>query len=353
MRGTSPNPIGIDVGARALKAVQFDAAGRMLASVVLPRLDTEPGTERQELARLAQVMGRQGFVGVRCVSACPWRRVMTEPLRLPPAESGAPRHELAAAELVNTRQLEPGTFEVGLWPIPTPARGGDGSFVMATAAAHADTELLYWAFCGAGLDLLAIDAPAVALARAMAAGCGDAGGLVLLIDLGWTAARVTALLGGTIVFERSNDDAGLRHLHQQVIDALGVEPEAADLLLRRGQAEPADEESDDTAAWRAALGEVAALAAGHFEAAAREIGAAVQYVGHRYPDAAVSGASVVGGGAAVPGAIDLIVRELGTESMDVGPAALGLLGAAAGDAAALALAVGLATHGVGRKGVAA
>jgi len=139
LKTAKPQPIGIDLGARALKAVQFDSTGRLCAAVTLPRQSAEPGAERAELARLAQVMDRQGFVGTACVSACPWPRVITEPLRLPPVESPAQRHDLAAAELVNARQLEPGTFEVGLWPIPTPARGGDGSFFMATAAAHHDT----------------------------------------------------------------------------------------------------------------------------------------------------------------------------------------------------------------------
>lgn len=161
------------------------------------------------------------------------------------------------------------------------------------------------------------------------------------------------MLNGAIVFERSNEEAGLGGLHEQVAEALGVEAQAADLLLRR--CGKSDEDTDDAAdaSWRSALEEVATLVWGHYEAAAAEIGLAVQYVGHRYPEAPISGVSFVGGAAAVPGVIEQMAQQLGTPHLKAGAAALSLTGPAARDAAGLAMAAGLATHPAGRKGVAA
>ncbi len=353
-QSSSHPPIGVDLGAAALKAVQLGRRGGVQSSLVLSRQAMGPESDAEELSRLASLLDRQGFVGTRVVTACPWKHVMTEPLHLPPADSGAPREVLASAEFARTRQLEPGTFEMGFWSIPEPARGGAGSFVMATAALHADAEALYETFTQVGLDLLAIDTPAVAHARGLAPLFADSQGLTLLVDLGWTQMRVTALLGGVIVFERGNDEGGTCHLHEQLSASLSITPEAADVLICRTGLEPATlRDEDEAPAWRAAVGEVHTGIASHFEDIARDLGMAINYVGHRYPDTSVDQVILIGGGAALPGVADYIGSSLGAPARAAEAEALGIRQAQDDQGCSLALAMGLARHSGNAKGVAA
>lgn len=315
---TQANPIGLDLGAAALKACQHDARGQVIASLVLPRQRFGAEHDGDELRRLASMLERQGFVGRRVVAACPWPNVISEPLRLPPAESGAPRQELARAEMARLRQLTPGSFELGFWPIPTPARGGEGAFVMASATTHAQADAYIDRFDEAGLDLVALDTPAGTLCRGVSRALAGRRGMTLIVDLGHHQARSVVLAEGAVVFERANDEAGLAALHDQVVETLAVEPEAADLLLRRAglsQENRGDHDasrqtpSDPT--WREALAEVRSLTIAHFDAAARELAMALNYVGHRYPDLTVEGGLITGGGALLPGVPSYLGSTLG------------------------------------------
>jgi len=227
------NPIGLDLGAAALKACQRDAHGRVIASLVLPRRRFGAQHDGEELSRLASMLERQGFVGRRVVAACPWPDVISESLRLPPAESGAPRDELAKAEMARLRQLSPGSFGLGFWPIPAPARGGEGAFVMASATTHAQADAYIDLFDDAGLDLVALDTPAGTLCRGVSDDLAGRRGMTLIVDLGHQQARSVVLAEGRVVFERGNDEAGLAHLHDQIVETLALEPEPAELLLRR------------------------------------------------------------------------------------------------------------------------
>jgi len=309
-----PNPIGIDLGASALKACQRDAHGRVIASLVLPRRRFGAEHDGQELRRLASMLERQGFVGRRVVAACPWPDVISEPLRLPPAESGAPRDELAKAEMARLRQLAPGSFELGFWPIPTPARGGEGAFVMASATPHAQADAYIDHFDDAGLDLVALDTPAGSLCRGVLGEVAGRRGMTLIVDLGHRQARSVVLAEGAVVFERCNDEAGLAHLHDQIVETLALEPEPAELLLRRAglsheTRRPAQSPEDPS--WREALAEVRSLTIAHFDAAARELAMALNYVGHRYPDLSLEGGLITGGGALMPGVPSYLASALG------------------------------------------
>ncbi len=311
---TRPNPIGIDLGASALKACQHDAHGRPVASLVLPRRAFGAEHDAAELARLAQMLDRQGFVGRRVVAACPWNSIISESLRLPPAESGAPRAALAAAEMARLRQLTPGTFEIGFWPIPAPARGGEGSFVMASVATHQQTNAYLDHFDAAGLDLVALDTPAGALCRGVLADLAGRRGMTLIIDLGHRQARSVVMAEGVVVFERGNDEAGLIHVLDQIKEALQVDDEAAGLLLRKAGLSSTTKKEGDLAqdpAWREALAEVRSLVIAHFDAVARELAMALNYVGHRYPDLAIETGLMTGGGALLPGVQAYLSSALG------------------------------------------
>jgi len=344
------NPIGLDLGAAALKACQRDAHGRVIASLVLPRRRFGAQHDGEELSRLASMLERQGFVGRRVVAACPWPDVISEPLRLPPAESGAPRDELAKAEMARLRQLSPGSFELGFWPIPAPARGGEGAFVMASATTHAQADAYIDLFDDAGLDLVALDTPAGTLCRGVSDDLAGRRGMTLIVDLGHQQARSVVLAEGRVVFERGNDEAGLAHLHGQVVETLTVEPEAADLLLRRAglsQASRGGEDTPSDPAWREALAEVRSLTIAHFDAAARELAMAINYVGHRYPDLSIEGGLITGGGALLPGVPNYLSSALGLPTHRPGGEQ------ATPQAPLLVMATGLAAHdGVGRRAAA-
>lgn len=346
------NPIGLDLGAAAVKAAQRDARGRMRA-VALPR--REPGSESVgvDLNRLRGVLGQHGFEGRRVVLAGAHERVITELLKLPPAGPGVPQTELARAELARARQLQPGTFEAGLWPVPVPVRGGDGAHVMTSAYRHEDANALLDAVEAHGFEPVALETPACAVARGCAATIAGSNGIVALIDFGHSAARLTLMLGGVIIFERSNADAGLANLHASLCDTLQVDGGLARHLLATYGLTPRAAKAGEDPAWRSVLAEAYSLTMAHFDHASRELVMSFAYAGHRYPDAAVSRAVLLGGGAAIAGLGEYLASTLGVPAEPITPRDLALLDDAVCEPASVAQAVGLAQYGRSVEGVAA
>lgn len=337
-------PIGIDVGGRCVKAVQLQRAAegkgwRLAAAAVMPREQVAAAPENgaikpptaSEVAALAAVLDRQGFSGRDVVLAAPADRLLSGILELPPRSAGVPIEQLARVELARTHRCAPDSIEMGCWDLPTPARAGKSTHVMAVACAHADADALLDPFEAAGLNVCGLDAPVLAMARACEPVLAPPPDITAVLDVGWRGASLALLLGGTVVYSRLLAEAGVGRLRDALTARLRIDAEVADYLLaevgfRTNVA--ASEGATETAAppdapgdWQVPADAQGAL--GSFgDGLVRELRASFSYAVHQYANTAVTRLLLVGGGAAIPGLAGYAAAALKIDVRPVAPAEL-------------------------------
>lgn len=323
----SAGPIGLDIGTRAVKAVQ--RCGTRAGSVVLPRSDASKVFGADEAARLREVLMRRGITGRDVVLGAPKRAMLTSVLELPPRRSGAPLDQIAKAELALAHRREAADLEVAFWELPRPVRMNDGTPVMAAGCPHADADALIEPLERAGFHVVALDLEAWAVARVVAESGGvGADSLLAVADLGWSSATLVLIYQGKVVYERSLTAAGVHALVQAIHRDHSFPDETTQYLLADVGFE-ADErgQPDD---WRLLVKARPHLEA-HFENLARELALSMRYAQHQYPEAAVDRVLLSGGGARVPGLARFLAPTLDSK-VDV-------LHVASGESADPALAV--------------
>jgi Tfp pilus assembly PilM family ATPase len=347
--------IGLDVGARSVKAIQFvrerfgDGRWRVAAAAEMPRESApqdpaggQPAAAQTpapakaallapaEVARLVATLERQGFDGSDVVLAVPNDRVFSSMLELPPRSSNAPLEQIARLEMARAHRLAPDAFEMGSWDLPAAARATRQTHVMAVACTHADAAVVMDPFEAAGLTVTALDVKAAALARACAPLLGaDAGGITGLVDLGWTSATLSLMHQGVVIYGRTLGDSGLHKLYATLAGRLGLDGEVIDYLLSDtglvgGHEQPGAKEAPAPSAAAARTTknatDAAGLIAAHFEAAVHELQVSLSYAQHQYPDTPLSRLLVVGGGGCIRGVTEHLRRTLGIEARAVAPA---------------------------------
>lgn len=353
------SPIGLDIGWREVRAVQVKRAvggmggGKIRAGACLAR--AVPGAEPtvQEMTRVLGALRRQGFVGDRVVACVPANKTLSAVLELPARSSGAPLDMIAKQELARTARRDANEIEMHWWELP-PQGGvavrGAGTSALALGCSHADATALLDALepaeggGSATLDVLALDAAPAALVRACGSMIAGTGKMTAILNVLPEAAQVLIVSGGTIVYERTLAEAGLRLLVSGIANQLSSDEEAADFMLREhGCREPGVGEEDPAA-------EARALIAAHADALASEILASLNYASRRFDAATGSGAAkllVVGSGADIPGLTERIGARAGLETVMARADALcpsaGVGASVLGPGAVLAL--GLALHG--------
>ncbi len=193
MLSTTPRVvIGIDPSPEAYRLVALGPGGACAAVEIAVRPD---GISRQEAAaRAFAAVERQGLRRpASCVAIAPPQAMVTTVLELPPASSGAPIEQLAAAEL--SRGVGGAGLEIGVFPIesrkdgPTEylVAGGLRDEILAIVEEH---ERL-------GIEIEAIDAPVCALARATGATNH------LIVDLGRETLSLHVVRRGVPALSRS------------------------------------------------------------------------------------------------------------------------------------------------------
>ena len=302
--------IGVDVGGRHVKAVQFNrssAGWRIEAAASMPR--TEIGSEitRPEVHRLCEVLAKGPFKGRSIVLAAPSDKLMTTIMRLPPRASGAPVEQLARSELARMHGCDPETFEMACWDLPDPARAGESTYVMAAACAHDEANALLDVFEAEGLDVQVLEIHASAVARACAPVLEDVSGIAAVLDLGWSLERLVLLYQGVVVYERKRPKGGLHALVSTLKDRLKLGAERVERLLMAGGllSPEADEGRDKEVAET-----VRAVAAAHFDTMVEEMRMPVSYVCNQYPDAGTERLLLVGGGAKIAGLAEYLGSRL-------------------------------------------
>ncbi len=345
---TKRSPIGIDVGSRGIKAVQLQtlpgkggsapARWRIAAATYAPRRDPGKPLTADEVRGLCATLDRQHFLGRDAVIAAVPEKLLTSMLELPPRNGQVPVEQIARIEVARSHKLAPDAFEMGCWDLPSPARANKATHVMTVAYPHSDSDALLDVLEENGLNVCALDVRASALARACDPLLAPQPGITAMLDIGWTSATLSLLHEGVIVYGRTLADSSLGHLYDALIGRLRLEPDVAEHLLSEAGAE-------QSSAARDLPEEAAALMSAQVETTAAELRVSFSYVQHQYSETAVTRLLIVGGGAAVPGAVSRYSKALELEVRAVAPSDLAecppeLL--RCGGSAAMTLAVGLA-----------
>lgn len=302
MIGPRTTPIGLDIGARRIKAAQWTlsrAGARLTAAACIDRAAPGAALSAEEAASIRGVLERQGFAGQRVVASAPATRVLTSVLELPPKSSGAPLEHIARIELARANGVSPEGMEMALWELPSGTRAVEGTHVFAIALRHADADAMLDALEAAGLHAEAIDMGLLGLARlAMRQNNPGQRAVTGLLDLGASGATIAVLHGGTLVYQRTLTDLGLERLHARLVESMRIEPDVASYIVSRiGLATELTEEQrgwellDDA---RSAIGDYA-------ESIGAEMKASLSYANRRYAAAETESILLAGGGAAVPG----------------------------------------------------
>ena len=322
------SPIGLDLGARRVKAIQLEpspgtpSGWRVSAAACVNR--TAPGTPftAAETARLADTLDRLGFTGTRAAVAAPVNKLISAMLELP--KSGQiPLEQIARVELARTNKISPESFEMGCWELPVPARAGKAAHVMAVAYPHEDAAALLDVVEAGGFDVVAMDVRSCALARACGGVVAPPPGITALLDLGWTSASLVLVYSGMVVYVRTFAEAGISRVYEGLAKRLRLEPDVSDYLLGEiGLREPRNDNTpaDPAAGERLTLpGDARSLLSNYADSLVRELLVSFSYVARQYTDASVTRLLLMGAGGSVPGLGEQLAKELGMETTSVSP----------------------------------
>lgn len=293
----SHSPIGLDLGAHTIKAVQFDQSGELLASASIRRAN--PGTPicEDDVIRIAGALYRGGFAGRRVAISAPKAMVHRLTLDLPPLDSGAPIDQIAQTELCRQRLLEPGTFEYRWFESPQPPRHASGVRAIALSCTHEDADSILDLFETSGFLPVSLRSPDVVLAEAILNAESSAAAAIL--DLGWTDATFVVVRGGEIRYTRAIPGCGLGELAGQ------EEWFAATLgsALRRSLAsEPSTREMPL---------EFSPVLKRYLGSLATELASSLDYLEGCGTDEAPRSLTLTGGGTGIPGLCDSLKSETG------------------------------------------
>ncbi|HEY8665912.1 MAG TPA: pilus assembly protein PilM, partial [Tepidisphaeraceae bacterium] len=348
------SPIGIDIGSRHIKAVQLRRTGReglgwtVAAAATLPRSEANAPLDAREARRLFDVLERQGFRGNKIVALVPAEKLASSILELPPRTAGAPLDEIARMEFARIHKLDPHSFEMSYWDLPSPVRASKTTYAMAVGCEYKHANAYLDLLESAGFDVLAMDAPATAIARACAPALAPAPGITAALDLGWSGAILVVVLQGTVVYERTLMDSGMRTLHEGIHKQFELSDEVVEYLLREvgmggamcslqaplgGQGgqegtKAHRHEANAPSSLRASvpssavpfsgystamLRDLTESITGHFAEAMKELKLSFSYADRQYPGHDVARLLLLGGGAQIPGLAEWMAGEMAVE----------------------------------------
>ena len=289
-------PIGLDIGRHAIKAVQCAGpprAPRVVASLTLPRIAATPTLGYHEAARLGEVLWRHGFQGRAAIVGVPESMLLASTIEIPPPSAGAPLAQIAASELARLHGADPDALETDFWILPSSGPKGQRHEAIAVGVRSAEVRTLLeplQSADGTGLAVRAVDVGPCARARtSLLTPTTDAAYAVL--DLGWTASRLSVVHNAQLVYDRTLPDAGLAHLERRLEQECALRPDDVQAVLRAGRDGPS----------RRISGSWAATVATHAAACATEVAESLRYLAlHRGVDRPNSVLLAGGGGECVP-----------------------------------------------------
>ncbi|MCE7973207.1 MAG: hypothetical protein DYG92_02605 [Leptolyngbya sp. PLA1] len=334
----SYSPIGLDLDGRWLRlaqTVRVNGRERLHAAARVERLGSG-ALDRREAEFISNLIDWHGFQRAPLVVGLPRAAAVSAALELPPVVGGAPAAQIARLELARSARCEPDEIDAAFWPVPAPARSGEGLHVLAVGARRALIGDMLDALDGAGLRVAALDTREWGLVRGGGAWVQGAG-LRCLIEVGWEATTLVLSISGTIVFTRVMELSGLARLFEVVCQRRGIATPIMDALLERPESQAS-----------AHLWEQCTPTLRDFsEALLPEIRRSLAYIGQRHPGVEVTGALLCGDGAAIPGLAAAVGAAGGVACRIVSPADVIAMPEGAGRACAspgMVCALGLSMH---------
>lgn len=316
------SPIGIDTNGRFMHAVQLvrtSGGTRIEAAASIPRSIAAGPMDREAVERLAGVLDRQGFKGDDVVLAVPVRQLLFCHLNVPAATPSAAMPQIARTQLAASHKCTPQSLEVACWELPAPARAREGRWAQVVGCPTAEAQELIDCFDAVGMNVRALDVESWAAARACGAGLGDTTQPAAFLNLGWTAAHLVVVRGGTVVHERSLPDHGLRNLHAPFAEVFDLEPDVTEYIIGDiglGERPPGDAgQSDVLAAARKQIG-------GFLDGLVPEVERSLLYSDQEHGEPVADPLRLHGEGAAIPGAAEHLSSALGRRVETVAPVTL-------------------------------
>lgn len=303
------SPIGLDVGERDVSAVQLDCRQRIAAAANFPRSTAGAPVDGEQVRRIMEVLARRGFKGNRVVLPVPSEKLINSVLEVPAKTAPSAVEPIARMELARANRCPPDSFEMGCWTLPAATRSGRPGQVMAVGCAHRDANTLLETFEAEGLEVVALDVRASALARAARPLLPRDNAVSAVLDVGWEGSMLVMVHGGAVVYGRLLSDGGLKALGEALRTRLSLEQDVTDYLLAEvGMAPaPADEDAVNVPQ------EARNLLIAHVDALVQELNISFSYVAHEYPDVSLSRVLLTGTGATMPGLAEHLSNVLGVE----------------------------------------
>ncbi len=313
--GTVLSPIGLDINAAEIRAVQlgrFRGDTAPIAHAIIPRLHG-PGVARQideqESGWMVGVLRRKGFVGNRITVFAPHGSYSSQIVDLPDRNSEAPAEMIARAEIARNRRCAPDRFELATWYLPQRGRTERG---MAVACERTSLDAMLDALESAGLEPVGVDLEETALACACRTELSaEPDAIHAIVRIGWNATVGVLTLGQTVVYTR-RFEFGVAPFVQRVRDTAGLSwNDACRVVAPPGPLSALSDEPDPFVArgdqlWKALR-----------EQTAPAMDTAITYVSHAYRAAPVGRVFLAGFGADRPELIQGLDEALG---MPVSPA---------------------------------
>lgn len=310
--------VGVDVSDRWLCAVQLigrgeDGPAHLSGAVRVPRAN-EGVARAGEVQQLREAMLRAGLRAGPVVLNAPDAALVSTTLELPPRASGAPLEQLARLEVGRTHRMDPEAFEMALWDLPASDRARTMTTAMTMALPKQAAHETLQAFDEGGLRVCAMDARAHALARVAMASAGEMiGGLVGVVDVGWSATHVAMVHAGVttppcLVYERRIDEVCLRSIVRTLQDRLGIDDRAAELSLKMGEEDDVDHTLGDL------MRSVRRYQSDFFDMLVPDVQRSFLYASQRYPTMPLLRIMLTGDGAGVRGLRSRVASALSVET---------------------------------------
>lgn len=222
-------PIGIEISAHALRAVQLQRRGSawsILDQVTTTRADPTVTFGVREAQQLADVLHRRSFVGRRAVVSLPNGDMIRGLFEAEDKNANDPFLTIAQ-DIERTHNLEPGSYELAAW-LPPASGARRKAAVCVAGCTHATAQNLITAFEAINYEVAAIDSRACALGRLVDS---PAKRVTAVLDIEHDSAELVLINAGSVVYQRPLIDAGLGQIHRRLLDQ-GLGGEAADHCLK-------------------------------------------------------------------------------------------------------------------------
>ncbi|WP_432798846.1 pilus assembly protein PilM [Poriferisphaera sp. WC338] len=328
-------PIGLDIGARQIKAVQLSGnltdklqveAGsiayhsdgelselpdadqlpgrpKIEAAAKFDRLEPEQPFSTEEVKRLKKVLSRSGFIGHEIVVSMPANKTFSSVLDIPPVRNEENLIQIAKGELSRSHRLEQDQVSFDYWELPRPIRSTQTVPVMATCCKHEDVNQLIEVLESGGLRVSGVDTQGWATARSCTPIINQMPGIVAVVDLAWEIASFDLIHHGTVIYQRTLEKCANKTMFEAIEAEHGIPRSVVDWLL--GKVGVADHEGACDSDVQL-FNKFRNLVEDHYSMVGQELSLSMNYALHQYPSAPLQALLITGGGAEMLGATDYL-----------------------------------------------